>query len=450
MGDIKVSVIIPVYNSEKYLRQCLDSVIGQTLKEIEIICVDDGSTDSSPEILEAYKEADPRVSVFRQQNQYAGAARNNGMEHAAGEYLVFWDSDDYFDASALEKMYGKAAETGADVCLCDAKQFYEGPQFETEKGMYLNHRYLPETVPFSRRTHPDVILNVINAAPWTKMFRTAFIREYGLRFQLYRNGEDVYFVECALALAERVTYVDEPLVCYRRNQQNSLLATMTAAPTDSIDAWIAIRNTLEAHDAFPVKSFRNKVMSSMVYMLRNLCGSFSAFAAAFHYLKDPGLEKLTLADAGREDFYDEWHADCLERIRQDTPEEFMAWLFRYTYFKLTEVNAKRINQSQKAKAAKDKLKKEKDKLKEERDARKIEKKDLIREQRALEKKIGDLEKECAGLRNRLEALEAERDSLAMQNGTLSEELQKTARKLEETLQSNPTKWAMPLCGCPER
>ena len=93
--ETKVSVIIPVYNAEKYLRQCLDSVVNQTLRDIEIICVDDGSTDGSIEILREYEQKDSRVKVLCQKNQYAGVARNNGLSHASGEYVFFMDSDDY-------------------------------------------------------------------------------------------------------------------------------------------------------------------------------------------------------------------------------------------------------------------------------------------------------------------------------------------------------------------
>ena len=119
----KVSVIIPVYNAEKYLRECLDSVVNQTLREIEIICVDDGSTDASLEILEEYAAKDNRVKVLRQQNQYAGVARNNGMAAASGEYYMFLDADDFFEPELLEELYTKAAELRADVCLCGADKF---------------------------------------------------------------------------------------------------------------------------------------------------------------------------------------------------------------------------------------------------------------------------------------------------------------------------------------
>jgi len=111
----KISVIVPVYNTEKYLAACLDSLVNQTLKEIEIICVDDGSTDSSLKILREYEAKDSRLKVITQENKYAGVPRNTGIDAAAGKYVYFADSDDYCDLSLLEKAYSKLAETHADI-----------------------------------------------------------------------------------------------------------------------------------------------------------------------------------------------------------------------------------------------------------------------------------------------------------------------------------------------
>ena len=118
MTAVKVSVIIPVYNTEQYLGQCLDSVIGQTLKDIEIICVDDGSWDRSPEILRWHAAADGRIRIIRQQNSGLGEARNSGLKAATGEYIAFLDSDDWYEPAALEKLYEQAVKDDADICMC--------------------------------------------------------------------------------------------------------------------------------------------------------------------------------------------------------------------------------------------------------------------------------------------------------------------------------------------
>lgn len=115
----KVSVIVPVYNAEKYLRECVDSILGQTLSDIELILVDDGSTDSSPAICDRYAEQDARVQVIHKPNGRAASARNAGLRAASGDYVAFVDSDDWVSP----KMYEKMLDTGADVTLCDYVRF---------------------------------------------------------------------------------------------------------------------------------------------------------------------------------------------------------------------------------------------------------------------------------------------------------------------------------------
>ena len=113
----RISVIIPVYNTQTYLGDCLDSLINQTLKEIEIICIDDESTDNSFDVLKEYAQKDKRISIIRQSNQRQGVARNNGIKYAKGEYIFFCDSDDYLDNECLEKLYNKIVSEGSDICL---------------------------------------------------------------------------------------------------------------------------------------------------------------------------------------------------------------------------------------------------------------------------------------------------------------------------------------------
>ena len=117
MSDIKVSVIVPVYNVEKYLRQCLDSIINQTLKEIEILCINDGSTDSSPEILKEYEEKDSRIKIINKKNAGLSAARNQGLELAKGEYVSFIDSDDWINETFCEALYTAAKKYDSDIAI---------------------------------------------------------------------------------------------------------------------------------------------------------------------------------------------------------------------------------------------------------------------------------------------------------------------------------------------
>lgn len=124
MNRPKISVIVPVYNVEKYLDECLDSITSQTLRDIEIICVDDGSTDSSPEILERHAKKDGRIKTTRQENQGLGYTRGDGLRIASGEYILFCDSDDkYTSPAAFEKLYYSIKGSGSEVMLF---KYFEG------------------------------------------------------------------------------------------------------------------------------------------------------------------------------------------------------------------------------------------------------------------------------------------------------------------------------------
>ena len=125
MNKIIISLIIPVYNVENYLRQCLDSIINQTLKEIEIICINDGSTDSSKQILEEYALKDERIKIINQKNKGAGAARNSGIDAATGEYIGFVDSDDWVNLDAFEKLYNKITRENVDIVFSRYNYVFE-------------------------------------------------------------------------------------------------------------------------------------------------------------------------------------------------------------------------------------------------------------------------------------------------------------------------------------
>ena len=143
---IKVSVIIPVYNAEKYLRQCLDSVLGQSLKELEVICVDDGSTDSSREIIMEYANRDGRVKSLSQSNSGPGAARNLGLSVANGENVIFLDADDWFECDFLEKTCACIERTEADICICKAERFDSQTGKTLPSEWMLKTEYIPGEV----------------------------------------------------------------------------------------------------------------------------------------------------------------------------------------------------------------------------------------------------------------------------------------------------------------
>ena len=266
----KVSIIIPVYNAEKYLRECLDSLTGQTLKDIEIICVDDGSTDSSLSILEEYKSRDGRIKVLHQQNQYAGAARNNGIPEAAGEYLLFLDADDFFDLTLCEKVYRQGVRYKADVVFFGAMRY----EAKTHTNMiikgYFRRALLPQNRQVFSPLDPDVdVMNMVTAVPWTKAFRREFILKENIRFQTLHNSNDVFFVVTAISAARRITYVDEDLTYYRRGHGMNLQQLKDEMPVCFIEAYTAVYEELKRRGLYErlEQSFINLFIRSAAYHL---------------------------------------------------------------------------------------------------------------------------------------------------------------------------------------
>ena len=240
----KVSVIIPVYNGEKFISECMDSVINQTLKEIEIFVVDDGSKDKTPSILKRYARRDNRIRVITQKNGGAGAARNNALQYVTGKYLSILDADDFFEPNMLETAYKKAEETEADVVVfrCD--------NFNTETKEYypctysIRENLLPETQPFAGTDIPKDAFRLFVGWAWDKLFRTEYIKKNGFYFQEQRTTNDLLFVFSAIIKAKRIVTMDDLLAHHRRGAE-SLSVTREKSWHCFYDALIAMRDSLK-------------------------------------------------------------------------------------------------------------------------------------------------------------------------------------------------------------
>lgn len=290
-----VSVIVPVFNGEEHLRQCIESILGQSLRHIEVICIDDGSTDASLPILNEYAAADERMKVIGQPNSHAGVARNRGIEEARGKYLVFWDCDDYFDRRALEKMYRQCERDRADICVCGARQFFCDSGVVTHGSMYLVAGELPQAIPFNRSTNENYILEFTTMVVWNKMFRRQFVYDQDLRFDSSRINNDVMFVVCALCVAQSITVVKKDLMTYRRNQTAALTNSVGDSALEPAKTWIKTREELLRRNALPQLSFTNRVASSLLYLMRNM-SDYDAYNQLASFLQEGGgLEALGLS-----------------------------------------------------------------------------------------------------------------------------------------------------------
>lgn len=211
----KVSVVIPVYNVEQYLRECLDSVIGQTLEGLEIICVDDGSTDSCPAILAEYAARDPRIKVIRKANGGYGQAMNVGMDAAAGEYIGIVESDDMIRADMYEALYSQAVRHELDFVRADYKLYWGSYDY-----VELFHRDILDG--YYNRVLTDGDRDAFwwfPTANWTGIYRRDFLRENGIRHRETPGAsyQDTGFFLQLMGLARRAMWVDRAFYLYRQD-----------------------------------------------------------------------------------------------------------------------------------------------------------------------------------------------------------------------------------------
>lgn len=216
-----ISVIVPVYNTEPYLRECLDSISNQTLKDIEIICVDDGSSDNSIKILKEYEEKDNRFTILTQNHLKAGVARNNGIKIAKGEYLCFLDSDDFFDLNMLEEMYNQGKKDNSDIVVCGYKIFNQKTKKITKEvgiGIEYKSPVVPENI-------KDDLFTFHKPNPWTKIFKRSLFTDNNLQFEDLLCCNDITCVCTAFALASKISIKHKNYINYRINLKSNLTAT---------------------------------------------------------------------------------------------------------------------------------------------------------------------------------------------------------------------------------
>jgi glycosyltransferase involved in cell wall biosynthesis len=326
MTDPKVSVVIPVYNTAQYLKQCLDSVLGQSLRNIEVICIDDGSTDSSLKILYEYKEKDSRVIVIAQENTGAGAAhaRNVGISHAKGEYLSILDSDDFFDLTMLQQMVNRADENASDIVLCDAYHYDCGTGKAIEPSDILNKQYLPDKNGFSRNDCASFIFQITIGAAWNMLFRRDFVIKNNLEFQAVHHADDLLFANLALAKAERISIVDKRFIYYRLNNQTSQRETKTNWPDGAYKACFALKNALINKGIYEdvKRSFVNKCLTYHLWYLDTM-KSRESFRFLWVNLRDKYFTDLDISGHDKEYFHQDYAYNMYELILNKDPEDWV-------------------------------------------------------------------------------------------------------------------------------
>ena len=219
MNNIKISVIIPVYNVEKYLKKCLDSLLNQSFQDIEIICVDDSSPDNCPQILDDYASKDKRIIVIHKENAGQGVARNAAMKKAKGKYIFFLDSDDWLQENALAKMYDKMEKDNLDILFFNVYKHFE----DTGEKVFYNFikpyytKFKDKT--FSAKDAKDILFST-NALPF-RIYRHESMKKYNFRFTEHRHWEDYLPYLAFLPRCEKIGLIEEPLLNYLIRKNSS-------------------------------------------------------------------------------------------------------------------------------------------------------------------------------------------------------------------------------------
>jgi len=323
--EIKISVVMAVYNGEKYIREALDTVVNQTLKEIEIICVDDGSIDNTLGILNEYKLKDSRIKVLQhlEKTDGAAAARNMGMMEATGEYLSFLDADDFFEPDMLEKVYKKAKEDDSDVVLYDAYMYDEVSKRSYKASWILDHKYLPDNACFKPEECKDVLFRISMGAAWSALFRREMVMENHLKFESIHHTDDLVFVYLAFCCANQISILDERLMYYRNNVAGSQSSNASSHPEAGYMAPTILKQKLEERGFY--NTYRNALTLLALevgrWHLDNM-KEFVSFKLLYDALKNKYLKELGTLEWVSEKVENEL-IEWRDKVLSNTAEEYL-------------------------------------------------------------------------------------------------------------------------------
>lgn len=319
-NEIVVSVVIPVHNAAEYISDTLNSVLSQTLKQIEIVVIDDCSTDNTLEIIKDISRQDSRVQIISNvANLGGGGSRNVGLDIAVGKYIIFLDDDDYIESDMLEKMSAYAVESQVDVVVCRCQSF------DLNSGVYapmvesIRADLLPPKTIFQPEDITTDFFRAFVWWPWDKLFRREAIISHGLRFQEIRTTNDLFFVCAFMLIARNISVLDEVLISHTINRSGSLSATRADSHRCALNALIALQEFMQQKGLLDgrIKDYKNYAVVFLEWHLNTISGP--AFSPLFDDVKAFIIE----LDASKDDFYDDFIAAAHQRIATLSADEYL-------------------------------------------------------------------------------------------------------------------------------
>ncbi|WP_026766444.1 glycosyltransferase family 2 protein [Selenomonas ruminantium] len=300
-----ISIVIPVYNTAPYLRQCLDSILKQSYQNFEVICIDDGSNDESWNILQEYNAEYPMIHCKKnKENKGAGYCRNLGIKEAKGEYLIFLDSDDFFYPEMLKKGLESIRKNDADLVCWDAFEY----DSNTNQLCYISRtsNYFRNKIdtPFSPCEFSKYIFDILPVAPWRRMYKREMIKKNRILYQNIQNSNDVYFGHISVLLAKRIVYLNEKLVIRRINRAGQISQSRGKNPYCTYQALLAIYKRLIQDNMFAMyrESFYHISLCSLLYSMY-ATGSDEYSRKSFKsFMLNDGWENIGMNNLSRKDF----------------------------------------------------------------------------------------------------------------------------------------------------
>lgn len=323
-----VSVIIPIYNVEKYVSECLDSIINQSYQHLEIICVNDGSTDSSGAIAQEYARQDSRIIYIEQENKGGGVARNVGLDNARGEWVLIFDADDYMRPFAIESLLQRALETKAHIVIAQSEELKDKDISPMEWALCLD--LLPQKAVFNYKDLGDYIFGFCVGWAWDKFYNRSFIESYALRFENIKSpSDDLCFTFMSLVRADSMSVCPKVLFTHRKHS-TSLESTRDKNPTLFLQSVQVFKSQLIEAELYSQveKSFVNWTLNFCLWHLNTLTDE--AHYVLFAALKKAFFE-LGLAQAPKTIFMDKRQYRQMQYILS-----IPLWLHKCNDFRICE------------------------------------------------------------------------------------------------------------------
>lgn len=260
----KVSIILPVYNVEKYLSCCLDSILNQTFKDFECICVNDGSTDNSLKILQSYKEKDSRIKIISQNNKGLSVARNVGINICSSPYITFVDSDDWLTINYLERLYNEIEKTKADIVRASYQFYWQ------EQNVFVHAKIRKIYKIYNiKDDYERFVKGYIGALAWGKLYKTKLIKDNNIYFYEKRSAEDNPFCALTFLYSRKICFITDEIYFYRKHC-DTISRNNEKMIVDNFHNFIRLTKELKERKKLNNKKIINYLVNQFIYKISSL------------------------------------------------------------------------------------------------------------------------------------------------------------------------------------